>query len=331
VSGLRDRRWVRDLLAAWERLRVTNGNLYAAAITYFSLLALFPMLLLVASVAGFVLHGNPDTLQNLFDKLARNAPGQVGNTLHDSIEAAINARTGLGIVGLLGVLLTGLGWIGNLRAATDAVWERPPPKDNPIVRRIMNLGLLAALGLGSLLSVGLTAGWSALSHDVLGWLGLDNVTGMGTALAVVGVLVTLAGDVLIFFFILTRLPHRHVRTAYALRGAILAAIGFEILKIAGTYTIALSAHSATAGPFAGLLAVLIWVQLVSRWTLFCTAWTAELALRDVAPLGPALPPVAMPPEPAPLPVSPATVGVGLVGAGAVAGAAVTAYSLRRHR
>jgi membrane protein len=113
---------------------------------------------------------------------------------------------------------------------------------------------------------------------------------------------------------------------------VLAAVGFEILKIAGTYTIALSSGSATAGPFASLLAILVWVQLVSRWILFCTAWTAECTLRDRPPPAPALPPVAAPvDEEEPRALSPAAVGAGLVGAGAVAGAAVTAYTLRNRR
>jgi membrane protein len=59
-----------------------------------------------------------------------------------------------------------------------------------------------------------------------------------------------------------------------LRGTLLAAAGFEVLKLVGTYTIAHTADSPTAGPFAGLLAVLIWIQLVARFMLFCAAWMA---------------------------------------------------------
>ncbi len=329
MSGLRERQWFKDVLAAWERLRVTNGNLYAAAITYFTLLALFPLLLLAASIAGFVLHANPDTLQTLFDKLSHNAPGQVGATLHDSIVAAINARTSLGIIGLAGVLLTGLGWIGNLRAATDAVWERQPTKQNPVKQRVVNLGILAGLGPGR-------AGLARADRGVVGVRvrhpalarSRQRRRGWAPCSGSPAIVVAGCGDVVIFFLVLTRLPHAEVPSRYALRGAILAAVGFEVLKIVGTFTVALSAGSATAGPFAGLLAVLIWVQLVARWVLFCTAWTAELSLRRKE-AKPALPPVAMPAEPPPA-VSPAAVGMGLVGAGAVAGAAVAAYTLR-HR
>lgn len=327
------RPWIKLLLAAWERLRVTNGNLYAAAITYFSFLALFPMLLLAVSVLGFVLHAHPDTLQTLFGKITENVPGQVGQTLKDSIRSAIDARTAVGLIGLGGVLLTGLGWIGNLRAALDAIWKRTPPKQNPMLQRVLNLGILVGLGLALLVSLGITAGWAAFTHDVLSAVGLDNVPGMGTLLGVIGIAVTLAADAVLFFFVLVRLPNVTVPLRVGVRGATLAAAGFEVLKIVGTYTVAASSSSATAGPFAGLLAVLIWIQLVCRWMLFCAAWTAELTLAHELPEASA--PVFRTAEPEraepATALSPTAVGAALVGAGAVAGAAATAYGLRHRR
>ncbi len=332
---MKQRAWIKQFAAAWERLRVTNGNLYAAAITYFSFLALFPLLLLAVSILGFVLHGHPDTLQSLFDKISANAPGQVGTTLKDSIKSAINARASVGIVGIAGVALTGLGWIGNLRSSIDAIWKVPPRKQNPIKQRLYNLGVLAALGAALLVSLGITAAWAAFTNEILSSLGLDNVPGMGTLLGVIGIAVALAADAVMFFFVLTRLPEATVHVRVGIRGAILAAVGFEILKIVGTYTVAASAsNSATAGPFAALLAVLVWIQLVTRWLLFCVAWTAELT-NPLAFAEGSVPVVHQPGEPdepaadASVPLSPAAVGAALVGAGAVAGAAVTAYGLRR--
>jgi membrane protein len=331
VTGLAQRPWVRKFVAAWERLRITNGNLYAAAIVYFSFLALFPMLLLGVSVLGFVLYAHPETLQSLFDKISRNFPGQVGHTLTDSINAAIHARAGLGLIGLAGVLLTGLGWIANLRAALDAIWRRTPPKENPIRQRLVNLGILAALGLALLVSLGITAGWAAFAHQILSAVGLAKIPGMGTLLGVVGIAVAVLADSVLFLFVLVRLPRADVPPGIGFRGALLAAVGFELLKIIGTYTVAATAHSATTGPFAGLAAVLIWFQLVTRWVLYCAAWTAESTAAHTSPP----PPVPVmehdqsePAEPA-ASVSPAAVGAALVGAGAVAGAAVAALGLRR--
>ncbi len=79
------------------------------------------------------------------------------------------------------------------------------------------------------------------------------ITGGGIALSVLG-------DVIIFWWVLVQMPRLEVSRAVALRGVILAAVGFEVLKLIGTYTIAKSSHSPTLGPFAGLLAVLIWIR-----------------------------------------------------------------------
>lgn len=320
--------WVRHLLAAWKRLQVTNGNLYAAAITYFSFLAIFPLTLLAVSIVGFVLHSHPQTTQTLLDNISKNVPGQFGQTLKTSIRTAIDQRASVGIVGLAGVLLTGLGWIGNLRASIDAVWQRVPPKQNFVKQKLTNLGILAGLGVGVLISLGLTAGWAAFSHVVLSTVGLDNVPGMGTVLGIIGILVTLVGDAVIFYWVLVRVPHAPVSRRVGVQGAVVAAVGFGVLKIAGTYTIAASAQSPTAGPFAGVIAVLIWFQLVTRWMLLCAAWMAELTVTEPVPVPPPQPTEAAADEPV---LSPLAVGAGLVGTGAVAGAALTAYAMRRDR
>jgi membrane protein len=113
---------VAHLVAAWRLTSQRNGTLYAAAITYFSFLALFPLLLLVVAVTGFVLHAHPAAQASLLDHISAQAPGSLGSTLRSAVRTAINARAGVGAIGLAGVLLTGLGWVANLRAATMAMW-----------------------------------------------------------------------------------------------------------------------------------------------------------------------------------------------------------------
>ena len=146
----------------------------------------------------------------------------------------------------------------------------------------------------------------------------------------------MVGDAVVFFWLIVRLPDTDVPKRIGVRGALLGAVGFEILKIVGTYTVANTASSPTAGPFAGMLAVLIWIQLVVRWFLFVVAVTAVLTERAAsaqasvaASEDPELGPVveAVPDQPASL--SPAAVGATLVGAGAVAGAAAVALAQRR--
>src|SRR5581483_8582993 len=95
-------------------------------------------------------------------------------------------------------------------------------------------------------------------------------------LKVLGIAIAVLGDMIIFWWLMVRLPGQDVPARVAVRGALLAAVGFEVLKVVGTYTIAHAAKSPTAGPFAGIIAVLVWIQLVARFMLFACGWTATL-------------------------------------------------------
>ncbi len=321
--------WLRHVLSAWELLGRNNGNQYAAAITYFSFLALFPLLLLAVSVTGFVLHAHPAAQQDLFAHITDKAPGGFGDTLKSSLQTAIDKRAGVGVIGLAGVLLTGLGWIGNLREAIDGVWGRRPAKQNFVMSKVTNLLVLAGLGLGIVVSLALTVVGTSLTHQILVALSLDKLPGFTLLLKVLGIAVAVAGDMIIFWWLLVKLPQADVEKKVALKGALLAAVGFEILKIVGTYTIAKTAGSPTAGPFAGIIAVLIWIQLVARWMLFSCAWIAtansarRAANRVLIIEPPAMADDARRGDAEQSAVRPATVGATLVGAGAVAGAVAT--------
>ena len=265
---------VRHIVAAWNLLTVNNGGQYAAAITYFSFLALFPLLLLAVAITGFVLHAHPAAQQSLLNHITENVPGDLGRTLRSSIDTAIKQRTGVGIIGLIGVVLSGLGWVGNLRGAIDAVWGQRPAQQNFVMARVRNLVVLVGLGLGVLVSLGLTVVGTGVTDQVLHAMGIDHVTGIHALVTVLGLALAVLGDLVIFFWLFVELPAAKVPRRAGLRGAVLAAVGLEVLKVIGTYTIAKTSHSPTAGPFAGIVAVLIWIQLVARYMLFCAAWIA---------------------------------------------------------
>ena len=75
-------------------------------------------------------------------------------------------------------------------------------------------------------------------------------------------------------WLFTRLPRRPVRYRTVLRGAIFAAVGYEILKIVGTTYLASVTSNPTYGVFASAIGLLIWINLVSRFLLIAAAWTA---------------------------------------------------------
>src|SRR5438309_331572 len=79
---------VRLLVSAWGLLQRNNGTLYAAAITYFSFLALFPLLLLAVSVVAFALNSDPALQHSVYEHVAQRFPGRLGTTVHDAIQTA---------------------------------------------------------------------------------------------------------------------------------------------------------------------------------------------------------------------------------------------------
>jgi membrane protein len=331
--------WLDHVVIAWERYKDNRGNHFAGAITYFSFLALFPLILLAVSVLGFVLQHNAHLETTLFDKITANVPGPFGKTLKDSINAAINSRTSVGVIGLVGVALAGLGWVGNLRAAINAVWGVEPPKRKFLAAKVADLIVLAGLGLAALASIALTVVGTAFTDRILRVLGLDEVTGVYTLVKVLGIVLAVAGDMVVFAWLLVRLPRAQPPAAIVLRGALLAAVGFEILKVIGTYYIDRVTRSATAGIFGSIIGILVWIDLVSRYLLYCAAWTATAADRAAAAPSDEAAAVglghAQAGATATRPVrglSPLGVAGSLFGAGAAVGAgAVAALAARRRR
>lgn len=269
----RRRRWVDHLVRAVGRYRDTRGGYLAAAITYFSFLALFPVVLLGMSVSGFVLLRNPDLLERLQDAIRDAVPGPVGGTLVDAVNGAIRARGTIGVFGLVGTLYAGLGWVDNLRTASQSVWQVTDDRSY-VGRKLGDLAVLAGLGVACVLSLALTVAGTIATHRVVDTLGLDGVTGVGTLTRLVGVLLALAADTLVAAWLFARLPRQRVPLRDVARGAALAAVGIEVLKVVGTYYTQAISHSPTAGFFGNVIGLLVWLNLVARFLLLALAWTA---------------------------------------------------------
>jgi membrane protein len=189
------------------------------------------------------------------------------------------------------------------------------------------------LGIGIVVSVGLTAIGTAFTDAILRAADLERVGGMHNLVSIAGYVLAVVGDVLIFSWMLGRLPQARAPARVVLKGALLAAVGFGVLKVIGTYYIARVASSPTVGAFGSIIGVLVWIDLVSRYLLYCAAWTAT----GVAPAAQAaaiepeqLPPPGPPARPA---MSPLRVATSLFGAGIAVGGGAMAAALtaRRHR
>lgn len=275
------RKGVAHLIRAFTRYSDRLGSQFAGAITYFSFLALVPILMVAFSVVGFVLAGRPDLVTEIADKISGQLPGDLGSDISKVIDTAISSRLTVGIVGLLVALYSGINWMGNLREAVRAQWrpqfeEPAETKDNFFVALFKNLVNLAGLGIAIVVSVALTSIGTGAQTYLLDLLGLSDVTWLSPVFVILAFAIAIAADVLIFFWLYSRLPEEHYRPPRKAlwRGALAAAVAFEVFKFALTFLLPKVTTTATGAVFGSVIGLLFFINLVSQMLLFVAAWVA---------------------------------------------------------
>ncbi|WP_017976649.1 YhjD/YihY/BrkB family envelope integrity protein [Actinopolyspora halophila] len=278
--------WFDRLVRAAQRYQRNYGDYYAAAITYFSVLALVPLLMIAFAIAGFVLTSNPALLERLQTAIAESVPSaQLSELVNGIVEEAIAQAGAVGIIGLLAALYSGLGWMTNLREALTAQWGQGPTALSLPRRMLADLAALLGLGLAMVVSFGISALGGGVGRMLFRMAGVEDTTAANFVLWVLALLLSLAASWLVFLWVLARLPRKPVVLRTAVWGALFAAIGFEVLKQVGVLYLNSLSGSPAAAAFGPILGLLVFAYLTSRFLLFVTAWTASAGenLRMIPP------------------------------------------------
>ena len=268
--------WFDHLARAGGRYNRMDGDLMAAGITYFAFLSLFPIVLLAASIAGLVLAGNRPLQEQINDAIREAVPGETGEFLVRQIDAAIATAGVTGIVGALFFLYAGLRTMDKLRIGVRRVWTGRSVEAAFLKDNLRDAVAFVALAAVLLLSLALTVGATTATEWLLDRLGLSDVPGIFLLTTVVGITLALLADTLVFLWLLKVVAHTRVDLRALVPGALFGAVGFEVLKVLGSLYLALISGSITASTFGGAVGILVWINLVSRYALFTTAWTAFL-------------------------------------------------------
>ncbi|RBY77224.1 ribonuclease BN [Geodermatophilus sp. TF02-6] len=233
-----------------------DGHFLAALITYYGFLALFPVLLLLATVLGLVLKGNPELQQQLIDSALAEFP-VIGPQLARP-EGLGGGATGIVVGGLVALYgATGLGQA--LQHAMNSMWAVPRhSRPDPITARGRSLLLLCTLGLLLLASTVISAlGTGTAAYG--GWVHVP-VT-----------VVTVLANAAVFVLGFRITTARRLTTRQVLPGALAAAVLWQLLQsFGGVYVARVVANaSAVDAVFALVLGLLAFVYIAAIALVVC--------------------------------------------------------------
>ncbi|MFD7131278.1 YihY/virulence factor BrkB family protein [Streptomyces sp. NPDC059894] len=254
---------------SFERLDRVKWTRLAAAMTFTSFIALFPLLTVAAAIAAAAF--GRDQQHTLEDRLAEQVPG-ISDQL--DIDALVQNAGTVGLIAGAALLFTGVGWAGATRECLRAVWELPDDEDNPVLRKAKDLGVLIGLG-GAVL---VTLATSTVASAMVGWitrqLGIDEGGWGGVLLRAAAFAVAVLADFLLLLYVLTLLPGVEPRRRRLVVAALTGAVGFELLKLLLSGYLQGVAAKSMYGAFGVPIALLLWINFTAKLVLFCAAWTA---------------------------------------------------------
>lgn len=240
------------LAAVLKKFGEDQGGQLAALIAYYGFVSLFPLLLVLVTVLGFVLQGDPSEQTRILNGALGQFPIIRGQLKLQPLTGSGAALT----IGVLGSLLAGMGITGATQNAFNRIWS-VPSKDRPnfLRARLRGLGMLALLGTLSIVST-----------TAAGFVGSASHAAPDVA---AGILVAFAFNLALFMTAFKLLTAVDVTWRELLPGVIVAAVFWQLLQHLGGFYVdhELKRTGPLYGVFALVLGLLAWLYLGAQLTI----------------------------------------------------------------
>jgi membrane protein len=271
------------LYRAWQRYGAVRGNVLAGGIAYFAFFSVFPALAIGFTLFALVL-GNQEDLQAQLVHYINSSLGSTVISYHSgqggvvSIEQLVQPGllTTTGVVGVVTLVFTGLGWVGALRDGIQVVFAARN-EVNFVVVKLFDVVLFLAAGLAVLTSVVVSVAVNVASGQVLDLLGITRNEVTGWSVSILGQIVLVVLDTAIFTLLFHRLCGVDVPWRDVAGGAFVAAVGFSVLKLFATELLQAVSRNRFLASFGVIVGLLVWMNLVARLVLVGAAWSATVA------------------------------------------------------
>jgi YihY family inner membrane protein len=225
-----------------------EGGSMVSLIAYRAFFSLFPLLLLMITILGFVLAGNSELREEVVNGTLSQFP-IIGNQLKGGELKGSGVAL---VVGIVGSVLAGIGVVLETESTFNRCWGVPKASERGFVgSRLRAIALLVVLG-------GL-----AVVSTVIGGLAAGGADFLGAGGKVAGILVATVLNLFVFGAVFRLLTTDTVETRALIPGVIVATIGWEVLQLLGGWYISHEVKNASAvyGTFALVIGLLAWIHL----------------------------------------------------------------------
>jgi len=249
-----------------------------AAIAFYTVTSIAPILLIVVAVAGLV-FGREAAQGAITAQLGGLMGQQTADVLQSAVASAGEKSSGVlaTTIGIVTLIATASGVFGEMQSALNAIWKAKPEGTtvSRLIRaRAASLGLVAALGFLLIVSLVVSAGLTAFGNY------LDSILPFGKViLSASNTVISVALISVLFAAIYKILPDRHLEWRDVIVGAVVTAILFTIGKSLIGWYIGSSAVASTYGAAGGLIVLLLWVYYSTQIFLLGAEFTKVYANR----------------------------------------------------
>ncbi|GIJ49988.1 hypothetical protein Val02_68740 [Virgisporangium aliadipatigenens] len=263
----------------WETLKRTvkefqNDNLtdWAAALTYYGVLSIFPGMIVLTS--AFSLLGNGDTAERAVNEIVPPEYGDDVNKFLNQLSGAQGAGL-LAIVGILGALWSASGYVSAFMRASNSIYD--VPEGRPVWKTVpVRLGITIAIGLMLIASAAIVVFTGPIAEKVGGFIGLGSVAVTAWDILKWPVLVLIVSTM--FALLYWASPNaRHGGFRWISPGGILAVLLWIVASTGFAFYVAgFSSYNKTYGTLGGVIAFLVWLWISNIAVLLGAEFDAEL-------------------------------------------------------
>lgn len=261
--------------STWERFGEVEGAEAAAAIAFYAIFSVFPLLIFVVALSGTTLR-SPDVQTQILGFFAQFVPGSE-DLIRANIEQVVLLRGPIGFFGMIALLWSATGVFAGVAQNINQAWHTSRPRHflvERVLAIVMIIVLCGLLGMGlvttTFLQLVMEFDWPIIpelyTYQTMTW-------------GLVFKLVPLMFIFLSYYLLYKLTPNTVVRRSEALYGALFATVGWEVVKAGFLWYLksGLAGFHLLYGSLGAVVAFMFWVYLCSLLTLLGANLSATIA------------------------------------------------------